>query len=194
MRECSKAMRRRYVEDFTGVFPWMPIFQLGRSLDVGCSDDKVPYDNFEGFDLEQGDANILSMYFKPKTFYVIHGSQIAEHLHNPKKSLRDWLTLLIPGGYLIITVPDYERYEGKQFPSRFNEDHKGVWSMDILSSYSPLYIHLPSFLKEFEDLADIKLCRLIDTNYDYKVGTNIDQTFFESDNVECFLEFVLQRK
>jgi hypothetical protein len=35
---------------------------------------------------------------------------------------------------------------------------------------------------------------LVDTNYDYKVGTRVDQTYRFEDRVEAFIEFVIQKK
>ncbi len=59
MNEASKAMRRRLIEDELGIFNWSEIF-TGNGIDVGCGPDKIWYDSCRAFDLEHGDANVIS--------------------------------------------------------------------------------------------------------------------------------------
>jgi hypothetical protein len=40
---------------------------------------------------------------------------------------------------------------------------------------------------------DLELCRLVDTNYNYKVGTTLDQTLDRNKGVEAFIEFVIKK-
>lgn len=191
MNESSKAMRRRFIEDRTGIFQWMKLFK-GKGLDVGCGNNLLPFDKCEGFDQEQGDANDLTGYFKANEFNYIHSSQSLEHMRDPVAALQSWIEIVKPGGHLIVTIPDFVLYEGLIFPSRFNPDHRSTWSMWLKDSPAPIHCYLPSWLDQFD--AGVKLCRVVDTNYDYKVGTSRDQTYHEDDNVEAFIEFVLQKK
>lgn len=190
--ESSKALRRRFVEDFKGEFPWMKLFH-GKIIDVGAGDDFLPFDNVTSFDWPQGDANKLSTYFKENTFDILHSSQCLEHMFNPSKALKDWIKVVKPNGHLIITVPDWELYEHKTWPSKTNPDHKSSWSMTIKTAPTPQHVYIPDFLKSFKDSVKVLLSRLVCTNYDPVLGNKNDQTWNECDQVEVWNEFVLQK-
>lgn len=187
--ETSKAMRRRLREDAAGIFPWTHIFQ-GRMLDVGCGPDPLP--GAIGFDEKDGDANALSKYFEAESFDVIHGSQIAEHLVDAKTALRDWFTLLKPGGFMVISVPDIGAYENFTYPSRYNPDHRASFSMIYRGSCFPIHYHIPTLLASFNDIAETMLARYVEENYDWKMR-NVDQTWVESDGVEIWNEWVSRK-
>lgn len=191
MKEASKAMRRRWCEDESGVFPWRSIFQ-GKGIDVGCGDDLLPFEDCQPFDMQHGDANRLGDYFPEGTFDYLHASQCLEHMVDPWEAFRQWLKVVKPGGYLIVTVPDWVAYEGMQWPSQWNGDHKSTWSMIYRGSIAPIHVYVPDFLKGFP--VKVNLSRFVDTNYDYAVATTIDQTFSESESVEAFIEFVVQKE
>lgn len=190
MNETAKAMRRRYVEDKTDVFPWMRKFR-GVGLDVGCGPDKLPFEKCKGFDKENGDANSLSKYIATRSLNYIHSSQSLEHMLDPKLALYEWLACVKPKGFIICTVPDWCLYEHMKWPSVFNDDHKSTWSLWLKDSPAPIHCWLPNWLKQFP----VKLirCELMDTNYNYKLPATIDQTQEESDGVEAFIEFVIQK-
>lgn len=195
MKEASKAMLRRWREDEQGIFPWKKLFVNVRGLDVGCSDDKVDLPNFQGFDSQygHGDANTLSKYFEPESLETIHASQLVEHLHNPVAALRDWLTILKPGGHVIFSIPDFDLYEKRNFPSRFNGDHKNVFSLwrHGFPGVKPFH-HLPTMLSKLEGVKILR-CELITTNYDWNAPETLDQTFVYEKLVECFLEAVIKK-
>lgn len=192
-KETSKAMLRRMREADALILPWREIF-TGRMLDVGCGDDKLPYDSCVGFDQPDGDANHLSRYFPAESFNVLHGSHVLEHMHDPTAALRDWLTIVKPGGYVVQTVPDWCAYERMQWPSRYNPDHKSSWSLIYKGSIAPIHCHLPAFLAQFKDVSDILLMRYVEENYDWKASPDIDQTWEPSQGVEIWNEFVLQKR
>lgn len=193
MRETSKAHRRRYLEEYQGGFNWSGILN-GKGIDVGAGDDLLPVEGCQPFDMEHGDANIIHEYFPENHFDYVHASQCLEHMHDPEKALRNWIKIVKPSGHLIITVPDWEIYEGQIFPSRWNPDHKSTWSMTLESSSASMHINVPNLLESIKDVANVILSRLVDTNYNYVIGTSIDQTYIESDQVEAFIEFVIQKK
>lgn len=196
-QESTKAQRRRFAEDDRGIFPWRTVFS-GRVLDVGCGDNPLPgVKDLTTFDSANadviGDANHLSQYFDSESFQTINGSHVLEHMTNPRLALRDWLLLLKPGGYVVQTVPDWCAYERMQWPSRHNPDHRSSWSMIYKGSIAPIHIHIPSFLNEFSDVADILLMRYVEENYNWKLPPEIDQTWIEEDGVEIWCEFVIQK-
>lgn len=193
MRETSKASRRRYIEEFQGGFAWKSLLQ-GKGIDIGPGDDLLPVEGCQGFDMEDGDANVIHEYFPENHFNYVHASQCLEHMHDPNQAIRNWVKIVKPSGHLIITIPDWDLYEGRTFPSRWNPDHKASFSMSSKESSAPIHIYIPHFLKSLEDVAKTVLYRLVDTNYNYDTGTSVDQTYDESAGVEAFIEIVLQKK
>lgn len=194
MREASKAMRRRYIEDALGEFPWMKLFR-GDGIDVGCGPDKIPFDRCIAFDKEQGDANDLLAHFPANHFSYLHSSQSLEHMVDPAAALASWIDVVKPRGHLIVTVPDFTLYERLQWPSRYNPDHKSTWSMSLRGSPAPIHCFLPEWLEQFKN-TKIVLCRTVDAHYDFSLLNKlaIDQTLPEDAGVEAFIEFVLQKK
>lgn len=193
-RETTKALRRRFLEDQeSGGNFWDKIFR-GSGLDVGSGNDPIRLEGCQAFDKKDGDANYLSSYFKPDSFDYIHASQLLEHLHDPGNALPDWHVLLKRKGHIIITVPSWELYEGMIWPSRFNPDHKSTWSLWIKASPAPIHVYVPDFIISLSSIYACLRCRLIDTNYNYKIGTRRDQTQNPDHEVECWIEIVLRKK
>lgn len=188
MKETSKAMRRRWADE---TFPWKLIF-TGKGIDVGSGDDPIRDLDCVPFDQKDGDANRLSSYFPPNHFNWLHSSQSLEHMVDPNLAIRDWLKVVKPGGYLICTVPSWELYEGMIWPSRWNGDHKSTWSLWQKGSPAKIHVFVPEFLGSLLPSTTM-LIRLVDANYDYKVGTRIDQTYKFENGVEAFIEFVIQK-
>lgn len=192
MKESSKAMERRFLSEKRMLFS--EIFK-GEGIDIGAGNDLINVPDVRGFDMEDGDANHLDQYFVDESFDFIHASQCLEHMRDPKAALESWLKVLRKGGYAVISVPSWELYEGMIWPSRFNPDHKSTWSLWQKGSPAPIHVWLPEFLEYFT-MFDYKLiyCELIDTNYNYKIGTSVDQTYPYENRVEAFIEFVLQKR
>jgi SAM-dependent methyltransferase len=193
MNETSKAMRRRWCEHAMGLFPWRDLF-LGQGIDVGCGDDLIPIPGVQKFDSADGDANSLSRYFPENHFDWLHASQCLEHMHEPGAALLQWITVVRPGGCLIITVPSWELYEHMTWPSRFNAGHRSTWSMFLKGSPAPVHVYVPEFLESLNSLVQTVRQRQLDTNYNYKLPATVDQTWPEADGVEPFIEFVLKKK
>ena len=190
MKESSKAMERRFNSEYAPLF--RNIFK-GAGIDIGAGDDLIKVDgSIVGFDVEDGDANELHEYFLEENFDFIHASQCLEHMIDPKAALTSWLKVLRKGGYAIISIPSWELYEGMIWPSRFNPDHKSTWSLWQKGSPAPTHVKLPDWLENFN--CEIIYCELIDTNYNYKIGTRVDQTYPYENRVEAFIEFVLQKR
>jgi SAM-dependent methyltransferase len=193
MKESSKAMRRRFCEDLRGTasLPWRTIFE-GVGIDVGAGDDPIQIAGCVPFDKDDGDANRLSDYFPENHFDYIHASQVLEHLHEPVKTLKEWGRLIKPGtGRIVVTIPDFDLYEKCQFPSKFNPDHKAVFSLWRKKSPGAFRLfHVPTMLGQTG--LSVELCHLVTTNYDWNLPDSVDQTLPES-GAECFIEFVLSK-
>ncbi len=194
MKETSKAQRRRCKETSEGGFDWDKIFK-GEILDVGSGDDPLP--GAIPFNLPDGGGDDLTKFFPFTKFDVIHGSQVLEHALSPEWMLRSWTDCLKPGGYIVATVPDFELYEKKTWPSKWNAGHQSIWTMDKAIFDGPLpvtalSIKLPEWLQTYFPMVEILLCRLIDTS-DHSLPDDVDQTF-PVDGAEVFIEFVLRKK
>lgn len=188
--ETTKAIKRR-----KGTWLFNKIFS-GHGIDIGSGSDLLKKEDFpniksvQPFDLEHGDAQFISQYVKQQYDFV-HSSNCLEHMREPQAALLEWIKIVKPGGYLIVTLPDEKLYEQDNFPSLYNSDHKHTFSIYRLDSPAPKYhINIIEMLIHMNNLIDIIKIELIDTNYDYNLK-NVDQTRGES---EAFIEFILQRK
>jgi len=138
MREATKTRAVRSPE-FYGTF------MNGRVLDIGCGDDLcVPH--AVPFDQQEGDANHILSYLQPQSFDCVHSSHCLEHVLDPAQCLKDWWSLVKPGGFLITVVPDEDFYEQGNWPSLFNPDHKHTFRLDGKSSWSPVSRCLPELV------------------------------------------------
>lgn len=192
MKETSKAMKRRFAEE---TFPWREIF-TGNGLDVGSGDD--PLTCARPFDLPDGGGDDIRDFFPVgEKFDFIHASQVLEHMIDPVRALHSWIDLVRPGGHIVATVPDWELYEKQTWPSRWNAGHRSTWSMGIQHLAAPdndpsrIHVKLPDWLGKFpvEELR----CHVVDTNYNYSLGPDVDQTLDAEKGVECFIEMVLRK-
>ena len=188
--ETSKAMKRRKGET---LIPWNKIFQ-GNGIDVGCGPDKLPFEDCIGFDLGDGDANKLDEYFPENHFDYLHASHVLEHMYDATDALLRWLKVVKPGGHIVGEVPSWELYEGKRSRSIYNPDHKSTWSMWNKIGAGELPHHFaPNFFSTMTGSFYPIQVRLVDANYDYIVGSSIDQTNTPGNEVECFIEFVIKK-
>jgi SAM-dependent methyltransferase len=112
----------------------------GNGIDIGCGPDPVT-PGARRFDLEHGDANVVSEYVKEQ-FDFVYSSHCLEHMHDPRLTILDWWKLVKPGGHLFVTVPDEDLYEQGVFPSRFNDDHKATFTISKSRSWSPKSINV----------------------------------------------------
>lgn len=189
MKETKKATLRR-LNDIG--FPWRDVF-AGNVLDVGAGDDPLewPGATVIPFDKEQGDANAIAQFFAPNYLDCVHGSQVMEHLHNPQDFLRQCLSIVKPGGWVVMTIPDFDLYEGGIFPSRYNGDHKTTWSLWRKTPPTKFpHVFVP-------DLRTVLIphqfdCRLVNTNYDW-FAQDKDQTFIHENLVEAFIEILIRK-
>ena len=142
------------------------------------------------WDMEDGDA--MSMEgIQDDTFDFVHSSHCLEHLQNPKTAVENWIRILKPNGFLIVTIPDEDLYEQGFFPSKYNADHK--WTFTILKkeSWSPKSINVIELLNEFADDINIEKIELLNDTYRYNLPT-YDQTVTPIG--ESSIEFVVQKR
>lgn len=189
MRETTKAVLRRAIEDDTGIFPWRSIFK-GNMLDIGSGNDPLHW--ALPFDLPDGGGDDLRDFFgSGPQFDLIHGSQVCEHFKNPVLALESWIEKLNPGGHIVASVPSWELYEKERWPSRFNFGHVSTWSMVSNKSPAPIHCKMPEWLAQFP--VKVLRCAQVDANFNHSLGPDVDQTYNFSDRVEAFIEFVLKK-
>lgn len=190
MREASKAMRRRMADTS---FPWREIFK-GQVLDVGSGDDGIKIDAcVTYFDQPDGSGDDITKFFPYDSgFYdTLHSSNCLEHMSDPVVALKSWIKLVKVRGHIVFTVPDFILYEKLRFPSRWNAGHCSTWSLTHKGSPAGrMHCKLPEWLDQFN--ATVLRCALVDTNFNYSLGPEVDQTFRYEDGVETFCEVVLR--
>lgn len=147
----------------------------GKVIDIGAGKDLVtPY--AERFDLEDGDANVITQ-FRPKNSYdAVHSSHCLEHMHNPLSALKEWWEIIKPGGHLVVVVPDEDLYEQGIWPSVFNTDHKNTFRLRKTDSWSPVSHDIEELVKQLPNATIISAERQ-DANYDYKFQTHFPTDF-----------------
>lgn len=199
MYEQSKAAKRRFHEP-----KFATTYFVGHGLDVGCGDDSLARSqhmfplikSVTGWDLPDGDAQYLKSV-PDDHFDFVHSSHCLEHMVTWDIALRNWVRVTKPGGYIIVTIPDFVMYEHQNWPSKFNSDHKWIFTNDgrfKAEDSVDLVVVLPNFLWPFEDIASVIKYEYIDQFYHPEIAKqypNLDQTLLP--NAECCHEFVLRK-
>jgi SAM-dependent methyltransferase len=157
MKEASKTNR---VRDDAFVAKYF----AGSVLDIGSGPDPV-VPHAQPFDREHGDANEIARYLPSASFDCVHSSHCLEHMNDARHALAQWWSLVRPGGYLIITVPDEGLYEQGFWPSQFNVEHKATFRLNA-PPRSPVSHDLRALLLSLPgaELVDI---RRQDDGYDH---------------------------
>lgn len=137
----------------------------GEGIDIGCGSDPV-FPHVERFDREQGDANRISAFVNKRYDYVF-ASHVLEHMDDPHAALKEWLSILKPGGHLIALVPDEDLYEQGVFPSLFNDDHKHTFTIAKARSWSPRSVNVLALAQAVG--AELVSVELQDHGYDRRL-------------------------
>jgi len=121
--ETKKASNRR-----KNTWLYNKIFS-GYGIDIGCGSDilnkEQEFPNIiqvDPFDIEHGDAQYINQ-FVHNQYDFVYSSQCLEHMYDPFISIKNWWSIVKPGGYLILSVPDEDLYEQGIFPSRWNTNY-----------------------------------------------------------------------
>lgn len=194
MWEQSKAAKRRYGD---GLFHSR--YFVGRGVDIGGKPD--PLALYKGifplmgevrtWDLEDGDAQYMADVADGSLDFV-HSSHCLEHMADARVALGNWVRIVRPGGFLIITVPDEDLYEHGQWPSRFNSDHK--WSFTICKRRSamPKSINVVDLAIEFADRLELERLQLVGDFHRTWLASDFDQTL--TPVAECAIEIVWRKR
>lgn len=118
-------------------------FMQGQGLDIGYRGDIKDADpvlpTAIGVDLDYPGYDGTHLPFADNSKSYVFSSHCLEHTDNYKEHIREYHRVVKVGGYIIIAVPHKYLYEKKEeLPSRFNGDHKRLYTS-------------ASLLKEIED-------------------------------------------
>ena len=191
MQEQSKSAKRRFDD---GNFHNR--YFIGHGIDIGCGDDNLGnlkhvfrgIETVRGWDIPDGDAQILHG-IDDNTFDFAVSSHCLEHMTQPSEALTNWIRVVKPGGYIVITIPEEEMYEQNFWPSRYNGDHK--WSFTLKQkSVMPKSINVLMLLQNVNHIAVTEKIEVIRDFY-YEGVAPMDQTLLP--NVESCIEFVLRK-
>lgn len=193
MKECSKSISRRLADpNFT------TRYFAGRGLDVGGKPDPLclyrelfcRMGEVKTWDWEDGDTQIMAGVPDGKYDFV-HSSHCLEHLVDPQEGLKNWLRIVRPGGYLVVTVPDEDLYEQGIFPSTFNRDHRWTFTIFKHTSWSNRSINILDLVRNLVDEAELVRVEQLSATYRFDLP-RYDQTLTPVG--ECGIEFVIRKR
>ncbi|MBI2994956.1 MAG: class I SAM-dependent methyltransferase [Gammaproteobacteria bacterium] len=193
MKECSKAVARRLADS-----RFVRRYFVGRGLDIGGRPDPLAQyrelfpmiESVRTWDLEDGDAQYLKGVADGE-FDFVHSSHCLEHLREPQEALCNWLRVVKPGGYLVVSVPDEDLYEQGAFPSTYNADHKHTFTIYKDRSWNPRSINLLDLIRSLGGAAAIERIELLDVAYRYALP-RYDQSL--TPVAESGIEFVIRKR
>ena len=191
MNEQSKAAKRRF---YDGSFHAR--FFAGDGIDIGGKPDPLiryiglfsGMKSVKTWDIEDGDAQFL-IDVKDESYDFLMASHSLEHMVDVTESLRNWLRIVKPGGYQIITVPDEDLYEQGYWPSKWNGDHKHTFTIYKKKSWSPVSINILDLVIDL----GLKVERIVLVNDFYlEEFRGRDQTTMPV--AECSIEFIIKKE
>lgn len=161
---------------------------VGRGLDIGAGPDGLgrshtwPHAVIREWDMADGDATTLPG-IAPESFDFVYSSHCLEHISDIGAALRRWWTVLKPGGYLVVVVPDFQLYERGIWPSRIQpEGHK-----HILQPYDVAWLlHRHARGAQFEHVMYLA------AGFDFDAPVTVDQTTAPY-NAECGIEAIVRK-
>lgn len=193
MKECSKSISRRLTDA-----NFINRYFVGTGLDIGGKPDPLclyqqlfcQMRTVRTWDWEDGDAQFLASV-KDSEFDFVHSSHCLEHLVDPREGFRNWLRVVRPGGYLVVTVPDEDLYEQGVFPSTFNRDHKWTFTIFKTRSWSERSLNLVDLVRELGEGAELVRMEQLSSTYRFDLP-RYDQTLTPVG--ECGIEIVIRRR
>lgn len=179
--ELSKAQRRRG-NSFDQYFQ-------GSGIDIGAGRDGLSkwVPSCRDWDQADGDAQFMESV-PDDTYDFVHSSHCLEHMVDAYEALSNWYRILKPGGHMVVIVPDWDLYEHRLWPSRFNGDHKHRFTMDETERGA---IFVPSLIATLPGAQTIR-CELLD--YTIKPEQRDRNADYSTDpDQEPAIEFVVRK-
>jgi len=159
MREATKTRLLRGPD-------YIDLYFRGSVLDIGCGPDLV-VPHAQPFDVEHGDANQIARYLPAESFDCVHSSHCLEHMFDARVAIEQWWSLVRPGGFLIVAVPEENLYEQGVWPPMFNPDHKATFRWNTPNTWSPVSWDLRELVLSLPD-AELVDGAIQDAGYDYR--------------------------
>jgi len=192
MKECSKSIQRRLSDS-----NFIRRYFNGDGLDIGGKPDPLglyqelfcQMKSVKTWDWEDGDAQMMAGVPDGKYDFV-HSSHCLEHLVDPREGLVNWLRIVRPGGYLVVTVPDEDLYEQGVFPSTFNKDHKWTFTIFKHRSWCNRSINVLDLVCDLGEGAELVRLEQLSATYRFDLP-RYDQTLTPVG--ECGIEFVIRK-
>lgn len=166
MKEAQKTSLLRGPE-FAGEYLSGKIIDIGAGKDLVCT-------WAEPFDLEHGDANVISRHRPQAAYDAVHSSHCLEHMHDPVAALEDWWSLLKPGGYLVVVVPEEDLYEQGIWPSKFNRDHKTTFRLGRETTWSKVSFDIRELVLALPE-CELVSAEIQDAGYDHGLRLRLGQ-------------------
>jgi len=200
MFEQSKAAKRRFDD---GNFHNR--YFVGTGIDIGCGNDNLGnlkhvfrgIESVRPWDIPDGDAQFLNI-IPDNTFDFAVSSHCLEHMVQPHIAIQNWIRVVKPGGYIIITIPDEEMYEHDMWPSAFNSDHKWSFTLryndgipEVGRTVMPNTINVLKMCQIINDFATVEKIEVIRDFYYEDRERTADQTLHPC--IECAIEIVLKK-
>lgn len=126
-----------YTDDYTTVFKQEEIRKFGKcqKVDIVSAGDELP--------------------FKDDVWDFVISSHVIEHFYDPIKTVKEWLRVVKPGGYVYIIAPHKERtfdknrdrttlaeiIQNHDFPNPPEPDHHGHYSVWITQDFVDICNH-----------------------------------------------------
>lgn len=190
MWEQSKSVKRRFNDGH-----FHNKYFVGHGIDIGAGPDCLDrykhvfrqMTQVDAWDWEHGDAQYMATV--PDNMYdFVVASHCFEHMVNPYIALENWIRIVKPGGYIIITIPEEFLYERGIWPSVNNTDHKFSYSIHKSKLNMPQPISVMELLLQFNNIS-VRKIELVDDVFNPDDPT--DQTAFII--CESAIEFILQK-
>lgn len=194
MNELSKSIIRRLSNP-----NFLIKYFVGHGIDVGGGNDSLEKYNYlfpniksvRNYDRPDGDAQTMSDV-KDDVFDFLHSSHCLEHLDSPVKGFNNWLRIVKPGGYLIITVPDEDLYEQGVFPSTWSNEHNWTFTIYKENSWNnDKSINIIDLIKKSYNPILVEKIELLNYTFDAR-KLREDQTY-NSLLTESCIEFVVKK-
>lgn len=171
---------------------------VGHGIDVGGGNDSLAQflghfplmQSCRTWDMPDGDGQYLEGVADESLDFV-YSSHCLEHLRDPVVALTNWLRVLKKGGFLVVSIPDEDLYEGGIWPSAKNHDHKFSFTMYKTQSTMPNSVNVLGLCAMFADRVNVESVIQVRDFYREDLPNHVDQTL---GNAECAIEFVWQKK
>lgn len=191
MYEQSKSAKRRFNDGY-----FHSRYYVGHGIDIGCGEDSVgrykhvfsQIQSVMPWDVADGNATHMEGVYDD-TFDFVNSSHSLEHMDNPYVALTNWIRILKPGGYCIITVPDESLYEKEHWPSKYNPEHTHSFTLKGNSSL-PKSVNVLQMCFGLSNICVVERIQLIDEFYDWNYHS-YDQTLTVT--TECAIEIILMK-